>query len=88
MIKNQIDFTPDCIFEYNGETLHCRIVDDNKAIRTIRGVEKMDGFIAFYKSNGEYIDSESFYEDFDDMTPMSQSIAIKYYERLLERKNH
>lgn len=38
-------------FDYNGETLYCRITDNNEPIRIVRGVEKMSRYANFYNSD-------------------------------------
>lgn len=82
-LKNGLE--PDLRFDYNGETIQCRVVDDKSPIRMVKGVEKWRGLLDFYDANGEYIDTVAFYENYEDMTPISFEIAEKYYEEILAR---
>ena len=79
------DLIMDCYFEHEGEKVGLRVKDDKTQIRVVHGIERMSGFFDFYDKNG-YCGTESFYEDFDDMSPVKPCIAKKYYAQLLQRK--
>ena len=74
-------------FEYKGETLYCRITDNNEPIRTVRGVEKMSRFANFYDSDkNPIVTGWAEYGTVDEMTNITSFTVEKWYMEYLERE--
>jgi len=79
-------FAIDGSFEYANRKILFRIIEDNKPVRLIHGVQKMSGFFNYFDGNGESIGSIAFYENYEDMSPVCVGIPEKYFVRLMENK--
>lgn len=82
----QYTLEPDGYFEYDGETITYYVRDDGRPVRMVHGVEKMSGFFNF-TCNGVDLGTIAFNENYEDMTPVSNEIAMKYYMKLRKIKS-
>ena len=73
----------DAYFEFEGEKIGVMIMPDSSPVRKVKGIEKMSGWLNFYNSRG-HCGTIAFYEDYDDMTPISWSIFEKYYLKMIK----
>lgn len=68
-------------FDYNGETLYCRITDNNEPIRIVLGVEKMSRFANFYISDkSPIVTGWAEYGTVVEMTNITSFTVKKRYE--------
>ena len=75
-------------FEYKGETLFCKITDNNSPIRTVRGIEKMNRYLNFYNKNREaIITGWAKYGTVEEMTNISQLMLEQWYEEYLNKRD-
>lgn len=74
-------------FDYNGETLYCRITDNNEPIRIVRGVEKMSRYANFYNSDkSPIVTGWAEYGTVEEMTNITSFTVTKWYAEYLEKK--
>ena len=74
-------------FDYNGETLYCRITDNNEPIRIVRGVEKMSRYANFYNSDkNPIVTGWAEYGTVEEMTNITTFTVTKWYTEYLEKK--
>ena len=74
-------------FDYNGETLYCRITDNKEPIRIVRGVEKMSRYANFYNSDkSPIVTGWAEYGTVEEMTDITSFTVTKWYAEYLEKK--
>ena len=74
-------------FDYNGETLYCRITDNNEPIRIVRGVEKMSRYANFYNSDkSPIVTGWAKYGTVEEMANITSFTVTKWYAEYLEKK--
>lgn len=82
---NNNEFIFDCKFYDGNKVIFVCVESDGTPIKNVRGVEKMSGFLRFVDSNGNNLGTIDFYENYEDTSPITEDIALKYYKRLVRK---
>lgn len=76
----------DCYFEYEGNTIGVRAQLNDNPFRNVHGVEKISGYFNYFDSAENHLGAIAFYENSEDVLPVSADIAMRHFIELQKIK--